>query len=40
MTRPTILPPGEITRVLGKALIGINRLNLTAMRSPGSFKLG
>ena len=38
--RPAILPFGEITSVLGKALMGMSRLNSAAIRSPGSLRLG
>src|SRR6185437_15979656 len=40
ITRPAILPSGEITSVLGKALMGMSRLNSAAITSPGSFRLG
>jgi hypothetical protein len=40
ITRPAILPSGEITSVLGKALMGMSRLNSAAIRSPGSLRLG
>lgn len=40
ITRPAILPSGEITSVLGKAATGISRLNSAAMRSTGSLRLG
>jgi hypothetical protein len=36
ITRPAILPSGEITSVLGKAEMGISRLNSSAMRSPAA----
>jgi hypothetical protein len=38
MTRPAILPSGEITSVLGRALMGMSWLNSAAIRSPGSFQ--
>jgi len=40
ITRPAILPSGEITSLLGRALMGMSRLNSAAIRSPGSFRLG
>ena len=40
ITRPAILPSGQITSVLGKALMGMSRLNSAAIRSPGSLRLG